>query len=103
MIRPDQIITLILFMAALGVIWLYVRQNRAGLARRIAGARRLQVAEVASLSPTDRAMILRVDGQDYLIIRCKGLAPLLHPLPCTPTPAPVSAPAFDQILEQVQA
>ena len=101
MIRPDQIITLTLFMAALGVIWLYVRQNRAGLARRLVGARRLQVAEVASLSPTDRAMILRVDGRDYLIIRCKGLAPVLHPLPTAP--APEETPAFDQILQQVQA
>lgn len=83
-IRPDQILTLLLFMAVLGLAWVAVKMNRGGLAHRIAGDRRLRLVEVAALSATDRALILSVDGCDYLILRCKGEAPLMHPLPPAP-------------------
>lgn len=80
-IRPDQILTLLLFMAVLGLGWLVVKMNRGGLSRRIAGDRRMRLVEVAALSPVDRALILSVDGRDFLILRCKGEAPLMQPLP----------------------
>lgn len=81
LVRPDQILTLVLFMAVLGLGWFVVKMNRGGLARRIAGARRMRLVEVAALSPTDRAMILAVDGREYLILRCRGEAPILQSLP----------------------
>lgn len=80
-IRPDQFITLALFMAVLALGWLVVKINQGGLSRRIAGGRRVTVAEVTALSPGDRAMILAVDGQEFLVLRCKGAAPVLQPLP----------------------
>lgn len=79
-IRPDQIVTLALFLAVLGLVWLVVRLNRGGLARRITGERRLRLAEVLPLSPADRALIVEADGQSFLLVRCRGAAPLLHPL-----------------------
>ena len=82
-VRLDQIVTLALFMAVLGLGWLWVRAQRGNLARRIAGARRMRLVEVAALSPSDRAMILAVDGREFLILRCKGEAPVLHALPVT--------------------
>ena len=69
-VRLDQIVTLALFMAVLGLGWLWVRAQRGNLARRIAGARRMRLVEVAALSP-------------FLILRCKGEAPVLHALPVT--------------------
>lgn len=87
LIRPDQILTLALFMAVLGLGWLVVKLNRGGLARRIAGNRRMALVEVAALSPTDRAMILRVDGREFLILRCRGEAPVLTALPEGGAPA----------------
>lgn len=80
-IRPDQILTLTLFMAVLGLGWFVVKMNRGGLARRIAGDRRMRLVEVAALSSTDRAMILSVDGREFLILRCKGETPVLRDLP----------------------
>lgn len=79
-IRPEQFVILALFLAVLGLGWAFVRFNRGGLARRFQTAGRLHLAEVAALSPTDRAMIVEADGQSFLLIRCKGAAPLLHPL-----------------------
>ena len=87
-IRPDQILTLALFMAVLGLGWLVVKMNRGGLARRIAGNRRMALLEVTALSPTDRAMILAVDGRELLILRCRGEAPVLTALPEKAPPAP---------------
>ncbi|ESW59737.1 MAG: flagellar assembly protein FliO [Rhodobacter sp. CACIA14H1] len=86
-VRPDQIVTLVLFMAALGLGWLWVKSQRGGLARRIAGDRRMRLVEVAALSPVDRAMILAVDGREFLILRCKGEAPVLRALPAVDAPA----------------
>ena len=80
-IRPEQLLTLTLFMAVLGLGWLVVKINRGGLARRIAGNRRMRLVEVAALSPSDRAMILAVDGREFLILRCRGEAPLMTALP----------------------
>lgn len=89
-IRPDQILTLVLFMAVLGLGWLVVKMNRGGIARRIAGDRRMRLVEVAALSPTDRAMILQVDAREFLILRCRGEAPVVTALDVAPTPAPVA-------------
>jgi len=97
-IRPDQILTLVLFMAVLVLSSFVVTMNRGGLARRIAGARRMRLVEVAALSPSDRAMILAVDGREYLILRCRGEAPILQSLPAVVAAndaAPVAAAAAE--------
>lgn len=80
LVRPEQILTLVLFMAVLGLGWLLVRFNRGGLSRRLTQGRRLRLAEVTALSPTDRAMILEADGRAFLLVRCKGAAPILRAL-----------------------
>ncbi|MBD1203370.1 MAG: flagellar assembly protein FliO [Rhodobacteraceae bacterium] len=85
-IRPDQILTLVLFMAVLGLGWLVVKMNRGGIARRIAGDRRMRLVEVAALSPTDRAMILQVDAREFLILRCRGEAPVVTALETAAAP-----------------
>ncbi|PLL12102.1 flagellar assembly protein FliO [Tabrizicola sp. TH137] len=92
-IRPDQILTLVLFMAVLCLGWLAVKMNRGGLARRLAGDRRMRLVEVAALSPTDRAMILKVDAREFLILRCRGEAPVVTALEPAATATPVAAPA----------
>jgi flagellar protein FliO/FliZ len=79
-LRLDQIISLAVFLAALGVAWLMVMRHRDGLSARIGRGRRLRVVESAALGPSDRAMILNVDGQDFLLLRLKGGAPILRRL-----------------------
>jgi flagellar protein FliO/FliZ len=85
-VRPEQVLTLVLFLGALCLVWLWVKTNRGGLARKISGDRRMRLVEVAALSPMDRAMILSVDGREFLILRCKGEAPLMRALPAGETP-----------------
>ena len=80
LLRPDQIFILTAFLAALGGLWLLVQRHRDGLSARIGRGRRLRVVETAALGPSDRAMILSVDGQDFLLLRMRGAAPLLHPI-----------------------
>lgn len=79
-IQPDQIVTLILFLAALGLAWVAVMRHRAALGARLGRGRRLRLAEVAGLGPGDRAMILAVDGQEFLVLRVRGAAPVLVPI-----------------------
>ena len=88
-IRPGQIGVLALFMVVLALGWLLVKLNQGGLSRRLHQGKRMKLAEVASLSPTDRALILEVDGRSFLLIRCKGAAPLLQELgPVAPQVTP---------------
>jgi len=81
-IRPDQILVTLLFLAVLGAVWLGVRvwKGQGGAIRTTAG-RRMKVAEVLALSPADRAMILRVDETEFLVLRLRGAAPVITQLP----------------------
>lgn len=93
LIRPDQILTLLAFLGGLGVVWALVIRNKAALGARLAQNRRIVVSETTALGPTDRAMILSVDGRDYLLLRLKGAAPLFQPLLVTDTTRPSAAQA----------
>lgn len=77
LIQTSQIITLILFLGALGAVWFLVQRNRDGLAKRVHQGKRIAVAEVTAISPTDRAMILSVDNREYLVLRARGFAPVM--------------------------
>jgi len=83
-LRPDQIIALVGFLGALGVLWLLVQRHKGGLSSRLNRGKRLRLTEAAALGPADRAMILSVDGQDFLLVRLRGASPILHPLGATP-------------------
>lgn len=80
LLRPDQIIILTAFLAGLGGLWLMVQRHRDGLSARMGRGRRLRVIETAALGPSDRAMILSVDGHDFLLLRMRGAPPVLHPI-----------------------
>ena len=71
-VRPDQIIIVVLFLTLLGLAWFVVRMKGAGLGAKVRQGRRISVAEVTALSPTDRAMIINVDGTDFLVLKSKG-------------------------------
>jgi flagellar protein FliO/FliZ len=79
-LRPDQIIPLAVFLAVLVAVWVYVLRNRESLSARMGRGRRLRVVETAALGPSDRAMILSLDDQEFLIVKMKGAAPLLRSL-----------------------
>lgn len=77
LVSPFQILSLSLFLGGLGLLWLYVQKNKAGLIKKVGQGRRIAVMEVSSLSTSDRAMILKVDAQDFLVLKSKGEAPVV--------------------------
>lgn len=79
-ISYSQWLTLILFLLVLGGVWAYVRMNRDGLSRKIAGGRRIEVVETTAISPTERGTILRVNGQEWLVLRGKNTPMTVTPL-----------------------
>ena len=81
LITLNQIVTLALFMGALGALWWLVQRNKAGLSGRLAAQRRLRVVEATALGPRDRVLIVAVDGREFLLVSVRGAAPVLHPLP----------------------
>lgn len=76
-VSPIQFLTVALFLGVLGLVWAFVVRNKQGLARKINHGRRISVSEVSAISAHDRAIILRVDAQDYLVLKSKGSAPVV--------------------------
>ena len=76
-IRPDQYVIIILFLGILGILWLWVRMNKAGLNTRINQGKRIKISEVSAITPLDRVMIIKVDEKEYLIFKSKGLTPVI--------------------------
>ena len=80
-VRPEQFLIVALFLAVLGAVWLLVRLNKGPLRSRLSNGRRMEVAEVLPLGGADRAVLLRVDGRDFLLVNAKGATPLLREMP----------------------
>jgi len=68
----DRLVTLGLFMAALGAAWIFVHRNKHGLSRKLAQGRRLQVQDTLALGANQRAVLLAVDGREFLVVQGKG-------------------------------
>lgn len=68
LLTPDRILTLAGFLGLLVLAWAAIRFNRAPLAARLKGDRRMEVAEVLPLGGDARAILMRADGQSILIV-----------------------------------
>lgn len=79
-IGPQQFIVVFVFLALLGAVWFIVRLNKGELRSRIANGRRMELAEVTSLGGTDRAILLKVDDREFLVLNSKGAAPVVTDL-----------------------
>lgn len=83
-IGPERLLTLGVFLGGLFLLWAVVMRHRGTLRDRIGAKRRLELVERLALAPGDQAVILRVDGRDFLMLRAKGAAPILRPLDALP-------------------
>ncbi len=79
-VRPDQILTIFLFLGLLGLLWAFVRMNRSGLGAKLRQGKRVSVQEVTAVSPVDRAIILRIDNREFFVFKSKGVAPAITEL-----------------------
>lgn len=79
-IETQQLLTVGGFLALLVAAMFFVQANRGKLTGRIAQGRRMQLAEVTALGPDARAMLLNIDGKDFLVVTSKRQAPVVTPL-----------------------
>jgi len=83
----QQVSIVLAFLAALFALLIFVKRNRSGLAQVFSDGKRMEVSEIQSLGPNMRAVLLRVDQREILIISGRGIQPevtLLGPVPEAP-------------------
>ena len=84
-IAPTQYITVALFLALmLAALWL-VRRYQKPLSAKFSANQRITVRAVTPITGQDRAVILCVDGIEYLTIVSKNGAAQVTALPQTPS------------------
>lgn len=76
----QQFIIVFVFLALLGAVWFVVRLNKGELRTRLAQGRRMELAEVTSLGGTDKALLLKIDDREFLVVNSKGAAPVVTDL-----------------------
>jgi flagellar protein FliO/FliZ len=85
-LRPEQIITVAAFLGLLLLAAALLRAKGGALKSRLTAGRRMDVTEVASLGPSDRAVLLRIDGREFLVLTSKRGTPQALPLGDMPAP-----------------
>lgn len=77
-VRLDQFLVLLLFMAALGLLWWYAMRNRKMLSQKLRRGRRMQLVEHLHLGGHARATLLVIDQREFLLVHGKTGTPALH-------------------------
>ena len=87
----EQIVTVVVFLGLLVAAAVVVRARGGALRSRLHAGRRMQVVEVTAIGPGERAIMLRIDDRDYLVLSARrGMAQALA-LPADPAPTPEHA------------
>ena len=79
-ISVSQILTAIIFIAALIAIQIYIKKNKNTLKSKLSSNQRIILAHTTRLSPTERVQIIQVDKLEYLYFFSKGNQPVIIPL-----------------------
>ena len=76
----DQLLTVGGFLAVLFVALFVIKTNKGKLKTKLTQDRRMAIGEVTALGPDARAMLLRIDEQEFLVVTAKRQAPVITPL-----------------------
>jgi flagellar protein FliO/FliZ len=91
----QALLALVLVLCLIGLCTLAARRFLPALQQRLPGQpRRLRVVESLALDPRHRAIVLRCDGQEHLLVVGEGGISLLPP----PLAVPHTAPAGEKII-----
>jgi flagellar biogenesis protein FliO len=91
-LTPDRLIPLAGFMAVLILIWAVVRLNRPTLAARVRAGRKIEATETLLLGHDARATLLKIEGQQVLVITSRrGPASMMTLPPAAPAAPQVNA------------
>lgn len=80
----DQILTVAVFLGLLVAVAIVVRARGGALRSRIHAGRRMQVVEVTTIGVGERAIMLRIDDRDYLVLSARRGMSHTIPLPAAP-------------------
>lgn len=91
-VQASQIITVVVFLAALIAVRFWIIQQRGRLAGRLRPGKTLEVVEVLALGPQERLTLVRVGAQQVLVHSPRNGQTVLMPMPTdananTPPPA----------------
>lgn len=87
LLTTDQILTVAVFLGLLVAVGVVVRARGGALRSRIHAGRRMQVIEVTAIGPGERAIMLRIDDRDYLVLSARRGVAQAIPLPKGPVPS----------------
>ncbi|MGB1918826.1 MAG: hypothetical protein ACPHW3_06170 [Candidatus Puniceispirillales bacterium] len=91
-----QLVTIAVFLSALIGMMVLVRRFKEPLSKQLGGQRRIKLMEDTSIGTHERAKLIEVDGQSFLIISAKNQPPAIVPFDEThgskPTVIPTSIP-----------
>lgn len=92
LLSTDQILTVVVFLGLLVAAAVVVRARGGALRRHIHAGRRMHLVEVTAMGPGERAILLRIDDRDYLVLSARrGMAQAI-PLPAAPAMPAEAAP-----------
>lgn len=80
-VAPSQYITVALFLAVMFAVLYFVRRYQKPLSAKLSAHTRIKVTSATAIGPQARAVILDVDGAEYLTILTKNGTAQLSPLP----------------------
>ena len=79
-ISVSQILTAILFIAALIAVQIYISKNKNTLKGKWASNQRIRLTDSTRLGPTEKVQIIQVDESEFLYFFSKGNQPVIVPI-----------------------
>lgn len=79
-ISVSQILTAILFIAALIAVQIYITKNKNTLKGKWALNQRIRLTDSTRLGPTEKVQIIQVDESEFLYFFSKGNQPVIVPI-----------------------
>jgi len=79
-ISVSQILTAILFIAALIAVQIYITKNKNTLKGKWASNQRIRLTDSTRLGPTEKVQIIQVDEAEFLYFFSKGNQPVIVPI-----------------------
>ena len=74
-----QLVTIAVFLSVLIGIMVLVRRYKEPLAKQLGGQRRIKLMEDTPIGANERAKLVQVDGQTFLIVSAKNQSPVVVP------------------------
>ena len=74
-----QLVTIAVFLSVLIGIMVLVRRYKEPLAKQLGGQRRIKLMEDTPIGANERAKLVQVDGQTFLIVSTKNQSPVVVP------------------------